>query len=245
MPAEAQGFGKISPGERLTALAAVSVIQVGLALALVIGFRVQLSRPADAVERLIEVALPKASPPIPILESQPRTKAARRPSSAPKAEPDEVGGSPGPKPALAPPSITPVVAIHPTAPPSGGGSGAGPALGSGAGGGTGGTGYRDSGEGEGGTDLEQIAGAILPSDYPRRLRENGIGGRVEFAFTVGTNGRVTRCMVTRSSGVPELDALTCRLVQQRFRYRPSTDRYGQPISDEVEGEHIWVAGGRY
>jgi protein TonB len=246
MPAEAHGFGKISPGERLTALAAVSIIQLGLALALLIGFRVQLSRPADVVERLIEVALPKAPPPpIPIRQPQPRTKTAHQQSSAPKAEPDEVGGSPGPKPALAPSSITPVVEIHPTAPPSGGGSGTGPALGSGSGGGTGGTGYGDSGEGEGGTDLEQIAGAILPSDYPRRLRENGIGGRVEFAFTVGTNGRVIRCTVTRSSGVPELDALTCRLVQQRFRYRPSTDRYGQPISDEVEGEHIWVAGRRY
>jgi protein TonB len=44
--------------------------------------------------------------------------------------------------------------------------------------------------------------------------------------------------------VPELDALTCRLVQQRFVYRPSTDRYGRPIEDEVDGEHDWVARGR-
>lgn len=244
MPAQAHGFGKIGLGERLTALAAVSVIQLGLALALLIGFRVQISRPADVVERLIEVALPKAPPPT-VRIPQARPKAARRPSSAPKAEPDKIGGSPGPQPARAPPVVSPIVTIQPTAPSPGGGSRTGPALGSGAGGGAGGTGYGDSGEGEGGTDLEQIAGAILPSDYPRRLRENGIGGRVEFAFTVGTNGRVTRCIVTRSSGVPELDALTCRLVQQRFRYRPSTDRYGRPISDEVEGEHIWVAGRRY
>ena len=60
-------------------------------------------------------------------------------------------------------------------------------------------------------------------------------------FTVGPNGRVTSCTVTRSSGVPQLDALTCRLIQERFRYRPSTDRYGRPIADEVEGEHDWVA----
>ena len=70
----------------------------------------------------------------------------------------------------------------------------------------------------------------------------GIGGRVGMVFTVGANGRVTSCTVTRSSGVPELDSLTCRLIQQRFRYRPSTDRYGRPIPDEVEGEHDWVAG---
>lgn len=246
MPAQAHGFGKISPGERLTALAGVSVIQLGLALALLIGLRVQLSRPTDVVERFIEVALPKAPPPtIRIPPPEARPKAARQPSSAPKAETDRIGGSPGPQPARALPVVTPVVALRPTAPSSGGGSGAGPALGSGSGGGTGGNGYGGSGEGEGGTDLEQIAGAILPSDYPRRLRENGIGGRVEFTFTVGANGGVTRCMVTRSSGVPELDALTCRLVQQRFRYRPSTDRFGRPISDEVEGEHIWVARGRY
>ena len=55
------------------------------------------------------------------------------------------------------------------------------------------------------------------------------------------NGRVTRCIVTSSSGIPELDALTCRLIQKRFRYRPSTDRNGRPVPDEVEGEHIWEA----
>ncbi len=57
MPAETPGFGRISPRERLTALVAVSLVQLGLAFALLSGFRVQLSRPADVVERLIEVAL--------------------------------------------------------------------------------------------------------------------------------------------------------------------------------------------
>jgi len=244
MPAGANSFGRISPSERLTALAAVSVIQLGIALALLSGLRVQLSRPEDVVERLIEIALPHAPPPpVPIVQPQAQPQAKREPSSAPKAEPVRLGGSPGPQPAAAPPSVTPVVAVQPLAPPLGGGSGAGPAIGSGSGGGAGGNGFGDSGEG--GTDLEQIAGAILPSDYPRRLRESGIGGRVEFTFTVGPSGRVTRCAITRSSGVPELDALTCRLVQQRFVYRPSTDRYGRPIADEVEGEHVWVARGRY
>jgi protein TonB len=132
----------------------------------------------------------------------------------------------------------PVVAIKPTAAPSGGGSGTGPALGSGAGGGNGGNGY---GEDEGGADLEQIAGEITLRDYPRDLRDAGIGGRVGVLFTVEPNGRVGRCTVTRSSGVAELDVLTCRLIRQRFVYRPSTDRYGRPIADEVEGEHDWVA----
>jgi protein TonB len=141
-------------------------------------------------------------------------------------------------PAHAPPSVVPVIALRPSAAPSGGGTGSGPALGSGSGGGTGGEGYGD--DDGGGTDLVQIAGAIGPSDYPRDLRERGAGGRVEFTFTVEPNGRVGRCSVTRSSGIPELDALTCRLVQQRFVYRPSTDRYGRPIEDEVDGVQDWV-----
>lgn len=57
--------------------------------------------------------------------------------------------------------------------------------------------------------------------------------------TVGVNGRVTRCTVTRSSGVPELDVLTCRLIEQRFVYRPATDRQGRPVPDEVEIEWTW------
>ena len=132
-----------------------------------------------------------------------------------------------------------MVALHPAAPVSGGGSGSGPAIGSGAGGGTGGQGY--GADDDGGTDLVQIAGEIRPSDYPRDLRDRGVGGRVGMVFTVGTNGRVTSCTVTRSSGVPELDSLTCRLIQQRFVYRPSTDRFGRPIADEVDGEQDWVA----
>lgn len=126
-----------------------------------------------------------------------------------------------------------------TAAPSGGGTGSGPAIGSGAGGGTSGNGDADNDGG--GTELEQIAGEITPRDYPRALREAGIGGRVGVLFGVGPDGRVTRCAVIRSSGVPDLDSLTCRLIQQRFRYRPSTDRYGRPIADEVEGEHDWIA----
>lgn len=239
MPAYAEHESTVRPRERLLALAAVAFIQLALGFVLLTGLRVQITRPADAVERLIQIALPKVPPPV-----APTPKLARQSTSpAPKAEPRPLGGSPGPRPAHAAPSVAPVVAVRPTAPPSGGGTGSGPALGRGSGGGTGGNGYGYSGDG--GTDLEQIAGEITPRDYPRHLGNAGIGGRVGLLFTVGVNGRVTRCVVTRSSGVRELDSLTCRLIMQRFVFRPSTDRYGRPVSDEVEGEHVWEAGGRY
>jgi periplasmic protein TonB len=235
MPAYAQRDRTTRPRERAYALAAVAIIQIGLGAALLSGFHVDVSRTGDIVQRLIDVTLPKPPPPQPPVQLP---KPARHQAAAPKAAPAKLGGSPGLKPAHAPPSVTPVISVKPSAVPSGGGTGAGPALGAGAGGGIGGNGY---GADEGGTDLEQIAGEIFSSDYPRDLREAGIGGRVGVLFTVEPNGRVGRCTITRSSGVPELDSLTCRLIQQRFVYRPSTDRYGRPIEDEVEGEHDWIA----
>jgi len=237
VPAQAE----VRPRERLIALAAVLLVQAGLGLVLLNGLRVEVGAPAEAVQRLIQVALPHTPPPVPPpVQPKPKTEARHSSSaSAPKALPKPIGGSPGPQPSHAMPAPTPIVAMRPSAPASGGGSGTGPALGSGAGGGSGGQGY-GAGDG-GGTDLVQIAGSIEQSDYPRDLRDRGIGGRVEFTFTVEPNGRVGRCTVTRSSGVPELDALTCRLVQQRFVYRPSTDRFGRPIEDEVDGVHDWIA----
>lgn len=239
MPAYARPPDIVRPRERLSALAAVVLVQLALGFALLRGFHVDVTRPGDVVQHLIAVTLAKPPPPPPTVEPPPRPK--QRQEAAPKAAPDRLGGSPGPQPAHAPPSVTPIVSVRPTAAPSGGATGTGPALGSGAGGGTGGNG---SGAGDGGSDLEQIAGEITARDYPRDLRDAGVGGRVGFVFTVEPNGRVGKCSVTRSSGVPELDALTCRLVQQRFVYRPSTDRDGRPIADEVDGEHDWIAGRR-
>jgi protein TonB len=235
MPAPAP----VRPRERLVALVAVALVQLGLGAALLSGFRVDVLGRGELVSRLIEITLvppppPRPPPAVPVLKS----RVTPHQSAAPKTLPRPIGGSPGPRQSHALPAPTPVIAVRPSAPPSGGGAGTGPALGSGSGGGSGGEGF---GGDSGGTDLVQIAGAILPSDYPRDLRERGIGGRVGILFTVGPDGRVTSCTVTRSSGVPELDGLTCRLIQQRFRYRPSTDRYGRPIADEVEGEQDWVA----
>jgi periplasmic protein TonB len=234
MPAYAQRARTVRPRERVAALAAVVLVQGALALALLIGLRVDVTRPSDAVQRLIDITLQKPPPPPPV---QARPRSEHRQTAAPKAAPDKLGGSPGPQPAHAPPSVTPIVAVKPSAVPSGGGTGTGPALGAGAGGGTGGNDY---GGGDGGSELEHMSGEITGSDYPRDLGREGVGGRVSVTLTVEPNGRVSGCRLTRSSGVPELDALTCRLMQQRFRFRPSTDRYGRPIRDEADWDHDWI-----
>jgi len=236
MPAYARQQRMVRPRERALALAAVVLIQAALGIVLLRGFNVDVSRPGEMIQRLVDVTLAKPPPPPLVPIERPRPQHHR--AAAPKAEPAKPGGSPGPQPAHAPPSVTPVVAVKSSAAPSGGGSGTGPALGSGAGGGTGGNGY---GNDEGGTDLEQIAGEITARDYPRDLGNAHVGGRVSVTLTVEPNGRVSSCRLIRSSGSAELDALTCRLMQQRFRFRPSTDRYGRPVRDEVDWDYDWIA----
>src|SRR5438309_9611416 len=235
MPAYARQRRMVRPRERAFALAAVALVQAALAIVLFRGFNVDVTKPGEVIQRLVDITLAKPPPPplVPIERPRPQHHQA----AAPKAQPAKPGGSPGPKPAHAPPSVAPVVTVKPTAAPSGGGSGSGPALGSGAGGGTGGNGY---GEDEGGTDLEHIAGQILQSDYPPELGRARIGGRVSVTLTVEPNGTVSACRITRSSGTPQLDALTCAIMRQRFRFRPSTDRYGRPIRDEVDWDHDWI-----
>jgi len=68
------------------------------------------------------------------------------------------------------------------------------------------------------------------------------------SFTVQVNGRATNCRISRSSGVPELDGLTCRLIEQRFRFRPGTDGFGRSEDRgalrnffEVDARYVTVA----
>ena len=234
MPAYAQRQDTTRPRERAYALAAVVLFRRSRVCVVdrIEGLAQPINRRRPAPDRHRASKAPTAA----VVTTRP--KPVHHSSSAPKAEAKPLGGSPGPKPAHAPPSVAPIVQVRPTTPPSGGGTGTGPALGSGSGGGKGGEGYGDD---EGGTDLQQIAGEIRPSDYPKHLGNSDIGGHVGVTFTVQVSGGITDCHVTRSSGVPELDRLTCRLIEERFRFRPSTDRYGRPISEEVDYDHDWIA----
>jgi protein TonB len=89
-----------------------------------------------------------------------------------------------------------------------------------------------------------ISGDITQRDYPKHLGNAGIGGTVSVSFTVQVNGRVTGCRVTRSSGIPELDGLTCAIIVRRFLFRPATDRYGRPVSEEIDWDQDWIPHGR-
>ena len=145
-----------------------------------------------------------------------------------------------------PPMPTPVIAAPIAGPGADASAGAAevPGPGTGAGGIGNGFGAGGSGDGDGGgwgdeTPPERIGGRIRDSDLPDWVVESGTGGRVGVRYIVGINGRVSDCEVTRSSGSGPLDALTCRLITQRFRYRPSRDARGRPVAAAIVENHDW------
>ncbi|MGE0773938.1 MAG: energy transducer TonB [Sphingomonadaceae bacterium] len=117
----------------------------------------------------------------------------------------------------------------------------GPGKGSGGQGvGTGRGRYGDGSGGGGGIGPRQIKGRIRNSDYPQGAVEAGASGLVSVRYTVATDGRVSRCIVTQSSGDNDLDETTCRLIRQRFVFRPAMDADGRPVVADIVEDHEWI-----
>lgn len=125
-------------------------------------------------------------------------------------------------------------------------SGAAPVVGpgSGAGGqGTGtGSGGSGNGEGDGGRDPEWVGGRIRSSDYPLAARMAEAQGTTSVTISVTVQGRPSACHIFHSSHNRDLDAATCDLVMQRFRFRPARDAAGHAVTGEVDYDQEWTLG---
>ena len=162
------------------------------------------------------------------------------PSKAPEpaGAQGEAGRKAVPRTAIAPPPKIPIATKPaPRASSSGSAETSGATAqgsGTGAGGNGSGTGSGAGGNGAGGglaRRFVQIAGTIDSArDYPRATRDLRIGHAETIVFTVGTDGRVDDCRVRDTSGDPQADAITCRLAEARFRFKPATDAAGNPVA---------------
>ncbi|MDQ2878707.1 MAG: energy transducer TonB, partial [Pseudomonadota bacterium] len=65
-------------------------------------------------------------------------------------------------------------------------------------------------------------------------------GRVVAHLTIGTDGRVSACSVTTSSGNSDLDDATCRISKSRVRFTPAKDANGSPIESSYTLPVRWV-----
>lgn len=78
------------------------------------------------------------------------------------------------------------------------------------------------------------------NDYPSRALREEREGVTGFRVSVGTDGKVTDCSVTSSSGSPDLDQATCDNVRRRARFQPATDGEGNPTTGSYSNRIRWV-----
>ena len=230
-----------SAKDRLIGASGSAVVIALLGYALLAGLAGGTTLLGEASPALLVLDLPLPKPPPP-----------PRPVPRPQREPARGQPSPrnlenrateivAPKPVIVlappPPLIAAVKPREDTAASTGASTVAGP--GEGAGGEGQGTGGGGAGDDDGYKPPRHIAGKLKIADLPAGLRDNGIGGTVFVRYYVETDGTVSDCDVVRSSGVAEIDRLTCQLIQQRFRFKPSRDPDGQPVGASIEESHSW------
>jgi periplasmic protein TonB len=246
LPTKLRFTGRTSRHARLKAVAAVILLHLLLGYAFIVGLRADFrAQPAESL-KLFEI---RAEPPPPPVASVPLAKTrtpegaasppSRKASPAPIVVPPPEVTLPAPpvlpvaeKAAPLPPGADRTAGVSPVDGPGSGTGGAGAGLGSGgSGSGLGGGGARRA---------ERLGGRIENGDYPRAALRARVQGSVRVRYTVGTRGLVTGCTVTRSSGSADLDAVTCRLIERRFRYRPATDASGRPVPETVGKTYDWL-----
>ncbi len=80
---------------------------------------------------------------------------------------------------------------------------------------------------------------VSDADYPTNALRRGEQGLTGFEVTVGPDGRVRDCTITRSSGSAELDAATCAKVTQRARFDPASDESGAVVAGRYTNAIRW------
>ncbi len=237
---------QLDPRQRSIAIAAT------LAVTLLIGFAL-LGQHWDAAVRVVSAGIDAISLEAPPPPSAPPAERPAAPEPEGAASPANTRNDPtqvvAPRPKIviretparaAPVEGTGNATDSGAAPTPGPGTGAG-GTGSGRGAGDGGGG---TGGGGGGSRARHTRGGIGFRDWPDDLPRADAPVRVEVRFWVETNGRCTACEIQRSSGLTALDARTCQLVMQRFRYQPARNTGGEPVRSEVAWRQDWWNEGR-
>lgn len=230
--------------DRLTSLVAVFILHAVVGFGLLNAFGIS----ADGIVRskISSLSFVSLALPPPIADEKPKPAAPEAEGAASAANLKKTSA-----PREAPKRIVkvPPTIVQPAAPKAGKGqendAGAAdtPGAGSGAGGAGSGFGSGNSGNGTGGGGIavraRRISGRITNADYPPSARAARQGGTVTTYFNVGEDGRASKCRVIKSSGNADIDAITCRLIEQRFRFEPARNKAGRPIADVTGWQQTW------
>jgi protein TonB len=85
-----------------------------------------------------------------------------------------------------------------------------------------------------------LTGLFSGEDYPPAAQRNGDQGTTAVRLTIGTDGRVSDCSVTASSGSSSLDSATCSIIRRRARFTPAKDQAGGPTTGSYSQRIKWV-----
>jgi len=197
-------------GNRVVAIIIVALIHIALAYALVTGLA--YSAAVQVIERVTTIDVEEPPPPEEPDEPPPPEPDAPPPPVAP---PPPISIAPAPPPIVTqteiPPPAPPVAVINPPAPPA-----PPPAPPS---------------QARGATPKGQARWARrIQENYPSRALREEVEGTVGVSVTVGANGRVSGCRVTRSSGSSVLDDAACKGMQRYARFNEALDDAGNPTS---------------
>ena len=242
-------YASASPRERsLAALAAGAIVaSVGYVLVTGLGHSI-VAHGRDALTSVIFESKPPPPPEQPKPKPKPVTSSAPKGNPSPKNLRNQAAQvvAPPPRVVLMPPLPIPVATQQPgvgSAAQTGASDQRGPGQGAGGvGNGLGGGGRGGDGDGWGrpAKGPRQIRGKLSFSDLPDGLLEEGDEAAVGVRYTVEADGAVRRCLVDEPSRYRELNALTCQLIEQRFRFRPARNRFGDAVPSQIVERHTWV-----
>jgi protein TonB len=206
-------------GNKITAIVIVALIHIFVGYALVTGLAYEAAK--KVIQKVTTVDIkepekPKEEPPPP----PPKQDVAPPPPVAPPVKINVAVTPPQIQTVTTPPPAAPVIAIAAPAapvvappPPKGPSSPAQP--------------------------KGNPSNWATPNDYPSRALREGRTGTTGFRVTVGTDGRVTSCSITSSSGSDDLDATTCQMVTRRARFKPAMED-GSPVQGAFSSRVKWV-----
>jgi len=203
-------------GSRVVAIIIVALIHVAVGYALITGLAYSAMK--KAIERVTTVDINEPPPPPP--DTPPPPEPNRPPP--PVAPPPPINISVSPPPIQVQPNIPPPAPVIRIVPPAAPPAPPPPRF-----------------TPKGAVPKGNPASWATTDDYPSRALREEKEGVTRFTVTVGTDGRVTNCTVTGSSGTPELDDAACRAITRRARFAPATDGEGNPRTDTYSNSVRW------
>ena len=197
-------------GNRTLAIILVVVLQFGLGYAIVTGLAYNVIKHAAQNLKTFDVE----EPPPPPEQPPPPPKDMPKVPPPPITPPPLVRVEAPPPPiqtitAPTPPVIPPVVPAPPAPPPP-------PRK------------VQSATSAKG--DLRTLFSA---DDYPASAQAAGAEGTAQAELTIGPDGRVVGCSLTRSTGNSALDSATCNILRRRAKFTPARDSNGNPTTDTV------------